>query len=180
MKQELSSMVLFSLLIIFTMTSTVSAAEVSRQPASAGVPQKPVPGNVPAQPAAIKKPQTVIRVDPGRFQNMNKLISPYIYDTWKQISDNYNLTQGKLTAYEQQAMIYQKKRTECLEKDYAQSDQKSAGCLNTDTVIECGEKLISSCEKAEYEKFIGTKQELANNMKKIDDAAGALYQYLKY
>jgi hypothetical protein len=171
MKNELLAAYVFSLLAILGMTSTVFAVEASRQPS---------PGGVSAQPAKVRKLPAVIRIDATLFPNANKELTPGFYDMWKQVTDNYNIMSNKIAAFEQQAKIYQKKRQECIDRNYTQADQKNAGCVDSDTLADCGTKLYKNCEKAEYEKYANLKKDMANAIKKIDEAAGTLNQYFTY
>ena len=109
-----------------------------------------------------------------------KALPPSFYDGWKQLTDNYNLMPNKIAAYEQESKIYQKKYEECSNKNYTQSDQKNAGCADTDTIAICSTKLFDNCIQAENDKFENMRKDLATTVKKLWNAADEMYYYYKY
>jgi hypothetical protein len=173
MKQEIKLTFVFSFLVIFVATSALFAAEVSKKPFS---------GNAPASSATIQKLPNIIKIDKGLIlaTSPNKALPPSFYDGWKQMTDNYNPMPNKITAYEQEAKIFQKKFEECSNKNYTQSDQQNAGCADTDTIATCSTKLFNNCIKDEDNKFENIRKDLANTVKKLTEAADQMYYYFKY
>jgi hypothetical protein len=135
-----------------------------------------------AQPAAIQKLPNNIKIDKGLINatQQNKALPPSFYDGWKKLTDSYNLMPNKITAYEQESKIYQKKYEECSNKNYTLSDQKNAGCADTNTIATCSTKLFDNCIKVENDKFENMRKDLATNVKKLWNAADEMYYYYKY
>jgi hypothetical protein len=172
MKQEVKLTLVFLLIVFFTITSAASGAEILKQHA---------PGNVVVKPATINKLPNIIKINPNLINasGMNRALPDSFYDGWKKLTDNYNLMPSKITAYEQEAKIFQKKFEECNNKNYTQSDQQNAGCVDTDTIATCSQKLFDNCIKAEENKFENIRKDLANTVKKLWDATDQMYYYYK-
>lgn len=103
--------------------------------------------------------------------HIKSLINPHSLQVLEQnyeydLLNNYNLMPNKITAYEQQAKIYQKKHEECSNKNYTQEDQKNAGCMDTDTLATCSSKLFESCRQTELNKLYNMKKDLTHQLHK--------------
>jgi hypothetical protein len=129
-----------------------------------------------ANPAAIKKLPNIIKIDKSLINRPyhNKNLGQEFYDGWKQVTDTYNLMPKKIAAAEQATNVLNNTLDICWSKEYTQSDQKNAGCVDTDTLAACSNKLASACIHADYDKFKKALIDLDNTIKKLRDAANKM------
>jgi hypothetical protein len=74
-----------------------------------------------------------------------KALSPAFYDAWKKLTDSYDRMVTFIPVYEEQAKKYTAKCKECKNRTYTQEDMDAAGCLPSDPVVVCSQKLFRWC-----------------------------------
>jgi hypothetical protein len=125
-----------------------------------------------ANPTGIKKLPNIIKIDKSLFARyQNKALGQEFYNDWKQVTDNYNLMPNKIAAAEQTTNVLNHTLDACGSKNFTQSDQKNAGCVDTDTLESCSKKLMSACIMPDYDKFAKSILDMAATLQKLRDAA---------
>jgi hypothetical protein len=175
------SIMLVVIFICFCLIFAASAWSVERKSSSGKQITSPAAtATVNANPAAIKKLPSIIKIDKSlvnaRYQNKN--LGQEFYYGWKQVTDNYNLMPNKIAAAEQATNVLNQTLDACGSKNFTQSDQKNAGCFDTDTLESCTNKLMSACIMPDYNKFAKSILDMAATLQKLRDAADATYKLL--
>ena len=171
------SIMLIVIFICFCLIFAASAWSAERKSSSGKQITSPAAtATVNANPAAIKKLPSIIKIDKSlvntRYQNKN--LGQEFYYGWKQVTDNYNLMPNKIAVAEQATNVLNNTLDVCMSKEYTQSDQKNAGCVDTDTLAACSNKLCYACIHADYDKFNKALIDLDNTIKKLRDAANKM------
>jgi hypothetical protein len=91
-----------------------------------------------------------IKIDPKNLSK-SKLsaeihtLSPAFYSAWKRMEQCYTYLDSRIPQFEEQMRTYQAKCRECQNKTYTQADMTAAGCLPSDTIANCSQKLYRKC-----------------------------------
>jgi hypothetical protein len=72
-------------------------------------------------------------------------LSPAFYEAWKRVEQCCNHLCARIPQFEEQMKTYRAKCQECRDKTYTQADMAAAGCLPSDTVADCSQKLYRKC-----------------------------------
>ena len=91
----------------------------------------------PVQPATIKLNPQHLQMPAGC-----KAYSPAVYQAWKKLQKNFAALSESFANHEKK---YEEACTACSNKTYSQQDMAAAGCLPTDTLAQCNQKLFNHC-----------------------------------
>lgn len=164
MRKQIKWTLFFLLLIVFTITSALFAAEVQS-------------GKAQTQPVTIQKLPQIIKIDKNialRKKQDDKYISQGFNDAWKKVTDIYNLLHNKMVALEQARQKYYIKSDACVNKSYTPSDQQAAGCVGSDTIDLCYWKLFDKCIQPEDKNYSNACNEFDYTKQQMKNAVNAL------
>lgn len=102
------------------------------------------------KPVAVNKLPDTLKIHPGdltgrRYKAETTALSPAFYAAWKGVTDSYQAMTTLIPRYEEQSKIYIQKCQECKNRVFTQQDMAAAGCLPSDTVAACSQKLYRWC-----------------------------------
>ena len=72
-------------------------------------------------------------------------LSPVFYNAWNRVKQSYTRLDSRIPQFEEQMRIYRAMCQECQSKTYTQADMTAAGCLSSDTIANCSQKLYRKC-----------------------------------
>ena len=169
------SIMFFVIVICFCLIFTASAWSAEQKSGSGRQTTSPAAVTpVYANPTGIKKLPDIITIDKSlfaRYQNTASSLGQAFNNAWKQVTDNYNLMPNKIAAAGQSTAVLNNTLDACGSKNFTQSDQKNAGCVDTDTLESCTKKLMSACIMPDYDKFAKSILDMAATLQKLRDAA---------
>ncbi len=168
-------------MIVSTVTHAASVGGPGTPPPSAGSsgagPGRGVPATgsptmkAPSQPVlpSEKKP---IHITPEVLGGITQaLLKTDTIPAKEELKAALKEAESKLSSVSNELWYYQNYAKTCSNKTYTTEDQKQAGCLGTDTLNQCSQKLFRHCfdQAAKYKK-----QGFSNSRKKMYEAADRL------
>lgn len=144
--------VVFFLLVIFSVSATLFAAEVSQLTEQIQLVQ--TQGLKPFGTAAPVS--SGLKISPGVLQKVKSAIQP-IPDPLSHLDSSYNQVKQLWSSYQSAYSAFKLKFEQCSDpnKAYTKADQQTAGCLPSDTVDECSAKLLKWCSHKETSALYG-------------------------
>jgi hypothetical protein len=96
--------------------------------------------------APVSSLPATIKLAPGELPGLISLecreFSSAVYQAWEKVKNNFEALAQR---FAEQNMKYEEACMACKNKTYTQQEMAAAGCLPTDTVAQCSQKLFNRC-----------------------------------
>jgi predicted nucleic-acid-binding Zn-ribbon protein len=144
---------------VFAIAPSSHAAEAAKPGVTQAAPSQPLQTGAQAQGSQPRKLPTMLKINIGdvpvaqRMLSMKKSLSPEFYSAWKHVVELYAQVVAAIPQYEQRAAAFARKCEECKNKNFTQQDMTAAGCIDSDTLAQCSEKLWNKCTQKELNDF---------------------------